>query len=308
MKIALRAPHNPFADTLMTRLQAELPNEELTFWDAGADTPPSSGIEVVLAYGGIHAAQMEALPKLALIQTIWVSYAPGAQTGNSDSVAEYAVMLVLAAARRLGIARQSIFDSKVQRPMLNESLPGKTVCIVGWGTIGERVGARLKPFGVTLLAVDKQIDHVPQDVKAFKTDDLKVAVAQADFLILCVRGSKENDHLINADVMAAMKQGAMLVNIARGTLVDGAALVEAVRSGHLAGAALDVVEHEPVKPDDPLMSVPEIFVTPHLAGFTTTMLEGTVKYVCTVLSEFKAGRKIESILNQPEQPRKPLQG
>ena len=109
--------------------------------------------------------------------------------------------------------------------------------------------------------------------------------------------------MIDAGVMAAMKQGALLVNIARGSLVDEAALYEAVKSGHLGGAGLDVLEHEPVRADEPLLELPQVFLTPHVAGQTDMMVEGTAEYVAAVIEKLKAGKQMESLLNRPKTPR-----
>jgi phosphoglycerate dehydrogenase-like enzyme len=121
--------------------------------------------------------------------------------------------------------------------------------------------------------------------------------------VVCLRGTEDDEHLFDAERFAAMKRGAMLVNVARGTLVDENALLEALRSGQIAGAGLDVEEHEPVRADNPLEGLPQVFMTPHIAGFTTHVLDGTVDYVGKVLAQYKAGQKMESVLNEPKQPR-----
>ena len=323
VKIALRGKRNSFADALLVRLQEKLGEDEIVFWAVGDDVSAEDA-EVLLGAGKVGGEEMDALPKLGLIQTvsdgydavdveaatergIWVSYAPGEETGNADSVAEYAVLLILAATRRVGVAQRSIVDPKVERPMLNQAMCGMAVCVVGWGSIGERVGERLRPFGVVLSAVDRKPEGIPGWVKAWPLEKLNEALGEADVTVICLRGMKENEHLFDAGRFAAMKRGAMLVNVARGTLVDEDALLEAVRSGQVAGAGLDVEEHEPVRADSPLEGVPEVFVTPHIAGFTTHMLEGTVGYVAKVLAQYKAGKKIKSILNQPKEPRVVLQ-
>lgn len=323
VKILLRGPSNPFADALMPELKQKLAGDDVVFWAIG-DPVPAADAEVVLGMGKVGAEEMDALPGLKLIQTvsdgydavdveaatergIWVSYAPGTETGNADSVAEFAVLLVLAASRRVGVALRSIEDASVPRPLLNQSMLDMAVCIVGWGAIGERVGRRLQPFGVKLSAVNRSPEKIPNWAKAWPLEQLDQALSEADVVVVCVRGAPENEHLFDAGRFAAMKRGAMLVNIARGTLVDEKALLAAIRSGQIAGAGLDVQEHEPVRMDDPLMAVPQVFVTPHIAGFTTRTLEGSVAYVVKVLEEYRAGRKVDSMLNEPKQPRAPLQ-
>jgi phosphoglycerate dehydrogenase-like enzyme len=125
-------------------------------------------------------------------------------------------------------------------------------------------------------------------------------------LILAIPGTKDNENMIDATVLAAMKQNAVLVNVGRGTLIDEAALLAAVKSGHLYGAGLDVVKDEPVSKGNPLLTEPRIFVTPHIAGSTDLMLDGTVSYLGEVLEGFRQGIRFKGIVNEPQNPRVPL--
>jgi len=112
--------------------------------------------------------------------------------------------------------------------------------------------------------------------------------------------------MIDGIVLAGMKKNAVLINVARGTLVDEPALLAAVKSGHLYGAGLDVVKNEPVSEGNPLLMEPRIFVTPHIAGSTDLMLDGTVKYLGEVLASYRNGLRSEGIVNEPTNPRVPL--
>jgi phosphoglycerate dehydrogenase-like enzyme len=174
------------------------------------------------------------------------------------------------------------------------------VCIVGLGSIGEQLVERLRPFGVKIVATDEHPEHAPADVTAYSADQMNIAVAHADFVVICVRASKENENLINASVLGAMKRGAVLVNIARGTLIDEVALVAAVKDGQISAAGLDVLKSEPLDPNNLLLKLPQVLVTPHIAGSTDLMLNGTANYVSVVIKEFAAGKKSKSILNSPE--------
>jgi phosphoglycerate dehydrogenase-like enzyme len=165
---------------------------------------------------------------------------------------------------------------------------------------------RLRGFGMVLTGVDKHPEHAPAGVKGYGSDQLKFALATADYVVLAIPGTKENENMIDAEVLAGMKKGAVLLNVSRGTLVDEPALLVAVTSGHLYGAGLDVVKNEPVKPDNPLLSEPRIFVTPHIAGSTDVMLEGTVKYLREVLAGYIKGVRPEGAVNEPKEPRVPL--
>jgi len=164
----------------------------------------------------------------------------------------------------------------------------------------------LRPFGVKMVATDEHPENAPADVTVYSADHLNTAVAHADFVVICVRASKENENLINAAVLASMKRGAILVNIARGMLIDEAALVDAVTRGQISAAGLDVLKNEPPDRNDPLLQLPQVLVTPHIAGPTDLMLAGTVNYISCVIDEFAASTKPKSILNSPEKPRRRL--
>ena len=273
--------------------------------------------------GPVTRELLESLPELELVHVltagydtvdvdtaaklgVWVSYSPADVTGNADSVAEFAVLLVLAAARQLRTSLASMQDADVAKPANPPTLLQKTVCLVGPGRIGEKIAARLLPFGVRLTAVARTPLHAPKGIPTRPMSELKQAVAEADFVVLAVPATKKTENLIDAGVIGAMKRGAVLVNIARGSLVDEKALYDAIKSGHLRGAGLDVLRHEPVRADEPLLELPQVFLTPHVAGQTDLMLEGTAEYVVRVLGRLMTGRAIESLLNRPKEPRRVL--
>ena len=319
MKIAFLHPGNFFTSELLRKLDTALARHEVVEWIVGKDAP-AFDFDVLLAMGNVGRDLLLAQSRLTLIQTasdgyeevdidaaselgIWVSYAPADLTGNATSVAEFAVLLLLGAARHLGEALTSIQGGPIRPPTVNLSLSGKTVCIVGLGTIGLQLVDRLRPFGVKMVATDEHPENAPADVTAYPADQLNTAVAHADFVVICVRASKENENLINAAVLAAMQRGAILVNIARGMLIDEAALVDAVTHGQISAAGLDVLKNEPPDRSDPLLQLPQVLVTPHIAGLTDLMLDGTVHYISHVIEEFAAGKKPKSILNSPARPR-----
>jgi phosphoglycerate dehydrogenase-like enzyme len=323
MKIAFLHTGNFFTSELLQKFRTTLAHHEVVEWISGQDAP-AFDFDVLLAMGNVGRELLLVQPKLTLIQTasdgyeevdidaaselgIWVSYAPADLTGNATSVAEFAVLLLLGAARHLGEALTSIQGGHVRPPTLNLSLSGKTVCIVGLGTIGQQLVERLRPFGVKMVATDEHPENAPADVTAYPADQLNTAVAHADFVVICVRASKDNENLINAAQLAAMKRGAILVNIARGMLIDEAALVDAVTHGQISAAGLDVLKNEPPDRKDPLLQLPRVLVTPHIAGLTDLMLDGTVSYISQVIEDFAAGKKPKSILNSPAKPRRLLE-
>ena len=324
MKLAFLHPENEFTSALLQQLQARLPGHELTSWIIG-EPAPVKDCEALIALGKVGPDELEGLDQLGFIQTastgyesvdldaasergIWVSFAPSGITGNAASVAEFAVLLLLAASRRLGTFLQAQKNRDLHPPLILPALRGKTLCIVGLGEVGAELASRIKPFGMKVLATDEHPEDAPESVTASKPEALRELLSQSDYVAICVRASKENENLIDASMLAAMKPGAIVVNVARGTLLDEAALLAAVQDGQIAAAGLDVVRDEPLQPNNPLLAHPQLVVTPHVAGFTDLMLDGTSQYVAAVVEDVAAGRKPASVLNQPEKPRRPLQG
>jgi phosphoglycerate dehydrogenase-like enzyme len=324
MKIGFLGKQNAFALEMLKRLQCEHPEDEFSAWQPG-DKAPSTELEVIFAFGNVDSKEIEAQTKLGLIQKasagyegmdvdaatkagVWVGSAPTTKTGNGQSVAELAVLLMLAVSRRLN-EELALIQGHVQipaKPELNLALFGKTACIVGLGGIGDLLIERLRGFGMILTGVDNHPEHAPSGVKGYGHDELQLAAADADYLVLAIPGTKDNENMIDETVLAGMKKNAVLVNVGRGTLVDESALLAAVKSGHLYGAGLDVVKDEPVGEGNPLLMEPRIFVTPHIAGSTDLMLDGTVSYLGDVLAEFRQGIRSGGIVNEPRNPRVPL--
>jgi len=321
MKIGFLGKQNAFAMEMLRRLQCDYPDDQFSSWQPG-EKAPSTELEVIVAFGKVDSKDIEVQTRLGLIQMasagyegvdvdaateagVWVGSAPTTKTGNGESVAELAVLLMLAVSRRLN-EELAVIQGHAQVPAkleLNRALFGKTACIVGLGGIGDLLIERLRGFGMILTGVDNRPEHAPNGVKGYGHDELKLAAADADYLILAIPGTKDNENMIDGTVLAAMKQNAVLVNVGRGTLVDESALLAAVRSSHLYGAGLDVVKDEPVSEGNPLLTEPRIFVTPHIGGSTDLMLDGTVSYLSEVLAEFREGIRSEGIVNEPINPR-----
>jgi len=314
---------NAFALEMLRRLQDAHPEDAFSAWPPG-EQAPSTELEVIFASGKVDRKEIEAQKKLGLLQMtsagydgvdvdaatkagVWVASSPTTKTGNGESVAEHAVLLMLAVSRRLNEELAGTYHAQVPpRLEVNRALFGKTACIVGLGGIGDLLVERLRGFGMILTGVDNNPQHAPNGVKGYGHDELKLAAADADYLVLAIPGTKENENMIDGTVLATMKKNAVLVNIGRGSLVDESALLAAVKSGHLYGAGLDVVKNEPLSEGNPLLMEPRILVTPHIAGATDLMLEGTVRYLGNVLTGFKQGIRPGGIVNEPENPRVPL--
>jgi phosphoglycerate dehydrogenase-like enzyme len=215
--------------------------------------------------------------------------------GTDISVAEHTVMLMLAACRRLPFAdaelRAGRFHINALRPVSRE-LNGMTIGYVGMGRIAQAAAERLKAFATTGLYFDKFIAH-PASTEARlgvrRVESLAALLREADIVTLHVPLTAETRHLINAQTIAMMKPGAMLINTARGPIVDQAALVEALRSGHLAAAGLDVFETEPLPPASPLSELPNIVLTPHISAGTRDALKAKMTAIFANIQRFYAG-------------------
>jgi phosphoglycerate dehydrogenase-like enzyme len=222
--------------------------------------------------------------------------------GTTVGVAEHAVLLMLATLRRLPYAdselRQGRYHINALRPHSRE-LSGMTVGFLGMGRIGQATAERLKPFGITGLYHDPAVT-LPADreralgATAAGFDDL---LAQSDIVSLHMPLTSATRHVIDAGAIARMKPGAILINTARGGLVDEAALAAALLSGRLAGAGLDVQETEPPVPDNPLLGLPNVVLTPHISAGTRDAFQQKMDAIFANLAAFFAGRPPENLVD-----------
>jgi D-2-hydroxyacid dehydrogenase (NADP+) len=166
---------------------------------------------------------------------------------------------------------------------------GKTAVIVGVGAIAEVLAPRCKAFGMTVYGVSGAARKPAGFDEVFGRDQLHRAAALADFLVLIVPYTPQTEKLIDAAVIAAMKPGAYLINVARGGVLDEHALLAALREQRLAGAALDVFRETPLPPDHPLWKEESIIITPHIGGMSTIYLEQAYPIVRDNLRRFLAG-------------------
>ena len=184
-------------------------------------------------------------------------------------VSEHALALLLALVRRLPqlqadqLARRWRHDERMTQVA---TLEGAVVCVVGLGSIGRAVARKAKAFDAHVIAVSRAGTAGGDVDEVFGRERICEALAMADAVVICTSSDPESHHLIDAAALAAMRRTALLVNVARGDLVDGAALMAALQSGTLAGAALDVTEIEPLAAASPLWDLPNVIISPHIAG------------------------------------------
>jgi phosphoglycerate dehydrogenase-like enzyme len=173
---------------------------------------------------------------------------------------------------------------------------GKTVVIVGVGAIAEALAPRCKAFGMRVHGVSSRADLPLHFDAIHERGQLADAAALADFLVLLIPLSAQTDKLVDASVIAAMKPGAYLINVARGGVLDETALLQALREQRLAGAALDVFRQTPLPADHPLWREPRVVITPHVGGMSDIYFEQAYPVVRDNLRAFLAGR-LEALIN-----------
>jgi D-3-phosphoglycerate dehydrogenase len=222
---------------------------------------------------------------------------------NASAVAEFTVGVILANVRRITIGHaglsQGIWRGDLYRyDRTGDELSDLTVGLLGYSHIGQRVVRLLKPFGCRILICDPYSKLTVQDaIDGVEQVDLDEMIQRSDILSLHARVTPETMGIISAERIAKMKQGAVVINSARGELVDQPALCEALVSGHLGGAALDTFEVEPPLKDDPLLHLPNVTLTPHIAGASRRVATFAAQQIADDLARFLKGEKLKNPCN-----------
>lgn len=248
-------------------------------------------------------------PKLRLIQLPGVGYdqvnlAAAARAGipvsvsavgTSDVVAEHTLMLILATCRRLVELSNSLRTGKWwmwDRRTVSYGLSGKTLGIVGMGRIGREVAARAAAFGMSIQYSDVM------DVDGFRRCSLEDLLRTSDIVTLHCPLTADTSRLMNRERIGLMKPGSILINAARGEVVEEAALLDALVAGRLAGAGLDVFEKEPPDPANPLLHMDQVTVTPHVATGTLDSLKVKAEYYAGNMRRVLAGEQPLGLVNE----------
>lgn len=215
---------------------------------------------------------------------------------NAGAVAEYTFALLLALLRHIPAADRGMRAGEWSRaPLVGEALEGKTLGIVGFGAVGERVARIAAGFGMQVIAATGRV--APAAPKPVPTFPLPQMLAMSDIVSLHARLMPETHGMLDAAMVAAMKPGAVLVNTARGELVDEAALIDALQSGRLAGAALDSYAAEPLAPESPLRCMPNVVLSPHVAGQTREAVAKVGLTAAQAILDELAGRRPRFVVN-----------
>ncbi len=274
------------------------------------------GHDVLVLHGAPVSAEVLDAPGLRLVccargGPVNVDVAAATQRGipvvstpgkNAEAVAEltiaFALMLIRAVPRASrhvsdgGKLAESAFEGQ---EFFGQEASATTLGLVGLGHVGRQVATRACLLGFTVIAHDPMPPAAPPGGVALVSFD--ALLADSDIVSVHARATAENRHVFGAKEFARMKPGACLINTARESLVDEAELADALRRGHLAGAALDVVERPPAGARHPLLDLPEVIITPHIGGATKQTLARGARQAATAVAEMLAGRRPAAVVN-----------
>jgi D-3-phosphoglycerate dehydrogenase len=246
-------------------------------------------LKVISRYGaGVDRVDLAA----AKAKKIVVCNTPGA---NSQAVADLTFALLLSVARKVPVLDKKTKEGQWPRSNGIE-LYGKTIGVLGLGAIGRETAKRATGFSMKVIAYDPFMNKEYAESHGITTADFNTVIKEADFLCLHLPLTDETKHIISGDAMKTMKKGAVIVNTARGGLIDEASAYEFLASGHLGGMGLDVFEEEPPK-KSPLFELENVVLTPHTAAHTTEATNAMAEMSVQNLSDILSGKDCPYTLN-----------
>jgi phosphoglycerate dehydrogenase-like enzyme len=257
-----------------------------------------AGLRLIHQWGaGLDGVDVEAASRRGIL----VANVPAGVGGNAESVAEWCVMAAIAVSRRLPVLQRMVRTGSAWGDPAGRSLQGRIAGIVGLGGIGQALAQRLRPFGMRILGVRRRPDPELAAQLGLEwvggADRLPELLRQSDCLFLCLPLTEATRGLVDERALGLLPEGACVVNAGRGGVLDHAALVRALDSGHLGGAALDVFEQEPLDPASPLADRPDVIATPHIAGVTDSSYRGIARNVIENIHRLHDGRPLRNCVN-----------
>jgi len=241
---------------------------------------------------GVDNVDVEAATKRGIV----VMNTPG---GSNVTTAEHAIAMMMALARNIPQAASAVRAGKWPRGLLGAELCNKTLGVVGLGNIGTIVAERARGLRMKVIAFDPFVTAETAARIGVELVTLDQLFPRADFITIHTPLTSETRGLVGRDAIAKMKRGVRIVNCARGGIVDEGALADAIRSGHVAGAALDVFEKEPPPPDHPLIGLEQVICTPHLGAATGEAQVNVAIAIAQQVADFLVRGTIENAVNAP---------
>lgn len=215
----------------------------------------------------------------------------------ADPIAEHVIMCMLAARLNLlGLVRAQAVATWAPEVESQQELQGSVALIIGYGALGRAVGVRARALGVTVLGARRRDDEPAEDGVS-SGESWRALLPEADFVVLTLPATPETRGIIGEAEIAAMQAGAWLINVARGSLVDEDALVDALSSGHLGGAALDAFQNEPLPPAHPFWTLPNVLLSPHSSWRSSRLDERDVALFTDNLQRFNGGDTLRNVVD-----------
>ena len=282
------------------QLAAEIgPYEGLVIRSATKVTPEvlaaATNLKIIARAGsGVDNVDREA----ANTHGVRITNTPG---GNTVTTAEHAIAMMMALSRHIPQATASMKAGKWEKSKFEgREIFGKTLGVIGLGNIGQIVADRAKGLRMTVIAHDKYVDPKKAAELGVELVSFDELLARADVITMHLNKSKETTGLINAEAFSKMKKGVFFVNCSRGGIVVEDALFEALSSGKVAGAALDVFEVEPPAPDHKLLTLPNVIATPHLGASTVEAQDNVAVAAAEQVADFLVNGELRNCLNLKE--------
>lgn len=262
----------------------------------------------------ISAEVMDTMPNLRFISRLGIgcdmidieaATSRGISVANTptyctEEVASHTTAMILGLCRGLityDRAVQSGSWSPVTNPPLAHRPSSMTVAVIGYGRIGSIVAAACLSLGFKTVVSDPLVAAASIEAAGHKSVSLEEAITLADILTLHAPLTADTHHIIDREALKKMKRGSLIVNTCRGALIDEAALLDALSSHHLAGAALDVFEREPLTADSPFVGLHNVMLTPHASWYSPESLIDLPRHAAANIVEFLAGRNVHSVVN-----------
>lgn len=306
-KILITLPVNDHHKALFS---AAAPDAKLLYHSAGEVTEELlQTVDAVI--GNVPAARLKGYENIRWVQlnsagtdgyTAPGVLAPGTVLANSSgayglAISEHMIAQLLMQIKHLDLYYDAQREKRWSDFGTVQSIYGSTTLVVGLGDIGGEFARKMKALGSDVIGIRRHVGEKPQYLdELYSLEQLDELLGRADFVACSLPGTDATYHLFDAGRLARMKEGAILLNVGRGSAVDSLALNEALRSGHLGGACLDVVEPEPLPEEHPLWEAPNLLLTPHVSGFyhLPETLERVVRIAAGNLAAFIAGEPLKN--------------
>ena len=260
-----------------------------------------------------HFAGVDQLLEHPLLRSVTLTTSSGI---HAPAMAEYTLMMVLAFAHHL--PRMIEYQGRAEWPLqrwalfVPQELRDSTIGLVGYGSIGREMARLARAFGMRVLALKRQVGHLADDgwrlpnvgdaagenvERLFAPDQLHEMLAECDYVVIAAPLTAETRGLLGAAEFRAMKRKAVIINVARGGVIDETALIDALRAQVIGGAALDVFDQEPLSAESPLWHLPNVIISPHVSGFTPHYDERTMALFAENLRRYVAGEPLLNVVD-----------